>query len=382
MISDTTAFFGEHGYIQTHTPVITSSDCEGGGDVFTVKPYQRSPDPQGPSAVSFDRDAADFFGAGKYLTVSAQLHLEALAQSVGRVWTLSPTFRAEKSDTPRHLSEFYMLEAELSFTDNLNDVMDVVEQLLRSVAEKLQSSALGSELLQARSSTGAQNTPDTGVDADALQSRWTGLIQSTWPRITYNEAIKRLTEAVEAGTAKFEHVVTRQDGLQAEHERYLATHVGQGSPVFVTDYPRSQKAFYMSPSPQSKSLGPLPTVSCFDLLVPDICELAGGSLREHRLSDLIESMRRHDLHADPGTPAEDPADSTSHQGTKLGRDASNSSEITGASGLNWYVDLRKYGSVPHGGFGLGFDRLLAYLSGTQNVQDVVTFPRRYGRCDC
>lgn len=382
MISDTTIFFGEHGFVQTHTPVITSSDCEGGGDVFTVKPYQRRLDPQGSSAVSGVREADEFFGTEKYLTVSAQLHLEALAQSVGRVWTLSPTFRAEKSDTPRHLSEFYMLEAEQSFTDDLNDVMDVVEQLLRSVAEKLQSSALGGELLQARRSTGAQNTPDTGVDADVLRSRWAGLIRPTWPRITYNDAVKHLTEVVEAGTASFDHPVTPENGLQAEHEKYLASHVGQGSPVFVTDYPRSQKAFYMSPSHQSKSLGPLPTVSCFDLLVPDLCELAGGSLREHRLSDLMKSMRRHDLHATPGTSADAPAESTSHQMKDGAGIISTDSEVTKATGLDWYADLRKYGSVPHGGFGLGFDRLLAYLSGTHNVQDVVTFPRRYGRCDC
>lgn len=343
--------------MQTHTPVITSSDCEGAGEVFTV-----SSNTSKTSEHSINKTDAPvvehFFRTPKYLTVSAQLHLEALAQSVGQVWTLSPTFRAEKSDTPRHLSEFYMLEAEMCFIEDMNVVMDLVENMLRSVTTKLETSTIGQELLEAaKARAAAQDVEEDIVTADMLHSRWQGLMSRAWPRVTYAHAIEVLHNAISDDDASFEYQPSYEDGLQAEHERYLATKLGAGSPVFVTNYPRAQKPFYMSPSVGTGQ----DTVDCFDLLVPDLCELVGGSMREHRSSELTSAMKTHGLTRN-----------------KEDQSASESSEF---GNLQWYVDLRQYGSVPHGGFGLGFDRLLSYLSGASNIRDVVAFPRWHGRCD-
>ena len=181
-----------------------------------------------------------FFRSPKYLTVSSQLHLEALAQSVGKVWALSPTFRAEKSDTPRHLSEFYMLEAEMSFTDGLDSVMDLVEDMLRHVAADLSGSRVVREL-SARTTEGLEDM----APVDQVERRWKGLIQENWPRITYTEAINILTSAGEP----FDHAPLWGNDLHSEHERYIAMKVGKGdTPVFVTHYPRDMKAFYMKAS--------------------------------------------------------------------------------------------------------------------------------------
>jgi asparaginyl-tRNA synthetase len=325
--------------------------------VFTVAPEAPSTTVPGPSNRKIEQEEL-FFGSPKYLTVSSQLHLEALAQSVNKVWTLSPTFRAEKSDTARHLSEFYMLEAELAFVNDLTDVMDVVEDLLRTVATELQSSVVGQELLEARARD--QDTDATSVSQSVLAQRWRGLIEGPWPRITYDAAIQHLKDAVAQGNAEFEFAPGHEDGLQTEHERYLAEGVGCGGPVFVTDYPRNIKPFYMAPSTVSKAESQAAsTVACFDLLVPEICELVGGSLREHRLSELLKSMKDHGLSVATDTVSD-----------------------TSDGSLQWYADLRRYGSVPHGGFGLGFDRLLCYLSGVSNIRDVVSFPRWHKRCDC
>lgn len=345
--------------MQTHTPVITSSDCEGAGEVFTVSSNASTSSDQKP--VEGKAAAVEhFFKTPKYLTVSAQLHLEALAQSVGKVWTLSPTFRAEKSDTPRHLSEFYMLEAEVAFEDDLNRIMDVVENMLRSVAKSLRESRTVEELLQiARNREEESETDDaheTTTTAKVLQQRWDGLLsEEPWPRMTYEEAIEALQLAESKSGIQFEHEATYETGFQAEHERYLAKTIGRGTPIFVTHYPRHQKPFYMTPSITNGR----ETVECFDLLVPDLCELAGGSMREHRSDELKAAMRSHGLLKNTGeqTDADD------------------------VSNMQWYIDLRKYGSVPHGGFGLGFDRLICYLSGVSNIRDVVAFPRWHGRCD-
>jgi asparaginyl-tRNA synthetase len=337
VVSSLTRFFDEEGFVQTHTPVITSSDCEGAGEVFTIS-SNASREKSKPES---EARVEHFFREPKYLTVSAQLHLEALAQAVDKVWTLSPTFRAEKSDTPRHLSEFYMLEAEQCFVDDANQIMDLIEKMLRFVATDTLDSKLYQELLQARGTTSPEDV-DPHVDAATLEQRWKGLRASYWPRITYESAMELLVSAHEDGEVKFEFPPSHKEGLAAEHERYLATTVGNGSPVFVTDYPAEQKPFYMAASASGSN-----TVACFDLLVPDLCELVGGSMREHRSKELIDTMKEK-----------------------------------GVANLDWYQDLRKYGSVPHGGFGLGFDRLLCYLSGVANLRDVVAFPRWYGRCDC
>ena len=349
--------------MQTHTPIITSSDCEGAGEVFTISSNaSKVSDQQVPSGET--PLVEHFFRNQKYLTVSAQLHLEALTQSVGKVWTLSPTFRAEKSDTPRHLSEFYMLEAEISFVEDVGLVMDVVESMLRAIAARLQDSSIARELCQSAESRvstvgnceGASD--DASVSPDELSQRWAGLRKSNWPRVTYADAITQLEQASASATERFEGKPRYEDGLQAEHERYLAKYFGQGSPVFITHYPRNQKPFYMTPSGSQDR----ETVECFDLLVPDLCELVGGSMREHRSKELMDAMRK--------------------QGMLTDSDASdNANSPDSATNLQWYIDLRRYGSVPHGGFGLGFDRLIGYLAGVSNIRDVVAFPRWHGRCD-
>lgn len=352
-----TSYFARQDFVQCHPPIITSSDCEGAGEVFTVvPPAPSSPGAEPTSQVKEHEDA--FFGSPKYLTVSSQLHLEALAQSVNKVWALSPTFRAEKSDTARHLSEFYMLEAELAFVDDLKVVMDVVEDMLRVVATNVESSAVGQELLELRARD--QGTEGASLSHSALAQRWQGLVDGPWPRITYDAAIQHLKDGMKQGVVEFEFAPGHEAGLHTEHERYLAESVGRGGPVFVTDYPRNMKPFYMAPSTDSQGEGQTTsTVACFDLLVPEICELVGGSMREHRLPELLDSMQAHGL--------QHSADSEQ-----------NASDGT----LQWYLDLRRYGSVPHGGFGLGFDRLLCYLSGVPNIRDVVSFPRWHKRCDC
>ncbi|KAK2590202.1 asparaginyl-tRNA synthetase [Conoideocrella luteorostrata] len=344
-IATLTNFFFHEKFQQTHPPIITSSDCEGAGEAFNVKTDSKT----------------EFFRDPKYLTVSTQLHLEALAQSVGNVWTLSPTFRAEQSDTSRHLSEFYMLEAELSFVKDMGEVMDLVQKMLTHLAQGLKQLRAANELernrLDSRDPAERLAFADL-VEQEELRRRWAGLLSPRkWHRITYSEAIELLQPVAD----QFDHKPVWGSGLQAEHEKYLAKEVGydkaNGSyvPIFITQYPRAIKAFYMLRSASSPSQGE--TVDCFDLLVPSLGELAGGSMREHRLPELESNMRLHGLEV-PGKK----------------QDRSNS--------LSWYLDLRRWGCPPHGGFGLGFDRLLSYLSGVPNVRDVVSFPRHYQRCDC
>ena len=328
-----------------------------------------------PRESDLEKDAAtrnkanEFFRAPKYLTVSSQLHLEAFIHEHRKVWTLSPTFRAETSDTPRHLSEFWMLETEIR-TQQLDDVMDLAEDMIRSVVVNLQDSKLGSELLSAKrtDASGVDDGQDAG--AEVIQRRWQGLTSQPWARITFQEALQRLKDAVESKRAQFQYPPSRSGGLQLQHERFLAADLG---PVFVTDYPKEVKPFYMLPSLQDRSLDDSEhsTVACFDLLLPEVCEVVGGSLREHRLPPLIEAMRQHGL----------------YKRTQVSAGASENDESTSAlvgdsGSLEWYVDLRRYGSVPHGGFGLGFDRLLGYLAGVYNIRDTVAWPRYYRRCDC
>ncbi|CAK7564298.1 MAG: asparaginyl-tRNA synthetase [Sporothrix epigloea] len=345
VIASLTRFFTERRFVQTHPPLITSSDCEGAGEVFTVAGGAASNQANKQQA----GEGSFFFRSDKYLTVSTQLHLEALSQALGNVWTLSPTFRAEESDTPRHLSEFYMLEAEVGFADRMDEVMDLVEDMLRFVAGECRGSRTYNELLS-RVSTGNAAANDL-EEPKTVDQRWAGLLSHTpWPRITYAEALRLLQDAPVA----FEHAPVWEQGLMTEHERYLARIVGgvEKTPVFVTHYPRVSKAFYMLPT--ERLAGSLPgtdTVDCFDLLVPEFCEIAGGSMREHRLDQLLATMQARGMACSPG-------------------------------GLDWYVDLRRWGCPPHGGFGMGFDRLLCYLTGVQTIRDTVAFPRWYGRCDC
>ena len=240
-----------------------------------------------------------------------------------------------------------MLEAEVSFQVDMNRIMDLVKEMLVCLTKDLFTTRVGREVLHGTRSGDQHGDADKRVND--LNKRWQGMIQGRWPRITYSEAIKTLRNSRQ----DFQHTPTWGSGLQAEHERFLATEVGQGGPVFVTNYPKQIKPFYMLPSTNSDKHGE--TVECFDLLVPETCEIVGGSMREHRLEPLMESMRANGM-IGPG-----PDD--------LGS-------------LRWYIDLRRWGSVPHGGFGLGFDRLLGYLAGVQNIREIVTFPRWHGRCDC
>jgi asparaginyl-tRNA synthetase len=328
-----TTYFHDQDWVQTHPPLITSSDCEGAGEVFSVT--QSNGQPQ-----------EHFFRGPKYLTVSSQLHLEALSQAVGKVWTLSPTFRAEMSDTPRHLSEFYMLEAEMAFATDLNGVMDVVEGLLHRVGRYLVRDAQLKKELALATENGDKTPAFVSASREVLEKRWAGLVKGGFGRVSYHEAVALLEGAVKRGHS-FERDPTRGSGLQAEHEKYLAEHLD--GPVFVTEYPRGTKPFYMASSPDEDG-----AVSCFDLLVPDVCELAGGSLREHDPERLRQAMADRGLLEGDQVP----------------------------SNLEWYMDLRRYGSAAHGGFGLGFDLLLCYLSGVNSLRDVVAFPRWHGRCEC
>lgn len=353
IIASLTRFFGNRNFIQTHTPILTSSDCEGAGEVFKVSAGDPSPSP----SESKTAKSKPFFRRPVYTTVSAQLHLEALAQALGNVWTLSPTFRAEQSDTPRHLSEFYMLEAEMSFTDDLESVMNLAEGMLKHIATDLSTSRVKDELL-VRTGDGASDL----ATAEQVKRRWAGILQPSWPRITYTEAIQILKDSSTA----FSRSPTWGEDLHTEHEKYIAAEVGNGSPVFVTNYPRDIKAFYMKANVGDRVESPPgATVECFDLLVPDFCEIAGGSMREHRLDNLLESMRTHGI---APTSSDDAVESDSPQSAE--------------NNLSWYVDLRRWGCPPHGGFGVGFDRLICYLSGIQTIHDTSAFPRWYGRCDC
>ncbi len=347
-------------------PIITSSDCEGAGDVFTVSSH-----PTSPHLNNIDGD--QFFRAPKFLTVSSQLHLEAFVHEHQKVWTLSPTFRAERSDTPRHVSEFWMLEAEIR-TESLQDVMDVVEDMIRSLATSLSKSKLYDQLVSIKKREERGDDANSTPVADVIRGRWDGLICKPWPRITYEEAVHRLHDAALSDPSTFQNKPSWNTGLQLEHEKFIAAEIGHGSPVFVTHYPREIKPFYMLPSTAChlgvSSTGMRDTAACFDLLLPEVCEVVGGSLREHRLQDLIYSMHHYGL-------AKSMEGKTSHKDEQLRAPPS-----TDAGSLDWYVDLRRYGSVPHGGFGLGFDRLLGYLAGIRNIKDIIPWPRYYGRCDC
>lgn len=376
VISSLTKFFEEKGFVQCHTPIITSSDCEGAGEVFSVDTPKAAESSSQNNSLTKSQPREPFFGAQKYLTVSSQLHLEALALAVRNVWTLSPTFRAEKSDTARHLSEFYMLEAEMAFVEDADQVMDVIEEMIKYVTHNIVTSRLGQELTDSRKSKTLRDADEqTGadqLDGGALTTRWQGLLQKSWPRITYFEACKQVHAAAKTKGVSFEALPDTESGLDTEHERYLAG--AYSGPVFVTDYPKVIKPFYMAPSrkKEGQELGSVPTVACWDLLMPDVCEVVGGSMREHRLDELRTAMAEKGMSVDPQQLRTDPENSIEVS----------DNEPTEGDGLEWYIDLRRYGSVQHGGFGLGFDRLLGYLAGVSNVRDVVTFPRYYKRCLC
>ena len=361
------SYFRDHGFIRLQPPIITSSDCEGAGEVFTVSSNAAAQHIARADGSSLDCPD-QFFREPKYLTVSSQLHLEAYMNEHTKVWTLSPTFRAEKSDTARHVSEFWMLEAEMR-AEALSDITATVEEMIKHLLKSLGDTNLVQELVTLKRRDGVKDVESGQQVASLIPERWAGLIERPWPSVTYAKAMDALESAAKSGAAEFKCLPTWQRGLQVEHERYIANTFGQGSPVFVTHYPQLIKPFYMLPSNQESWYGSdeRATVACFDLLLPDGCEVVGGSLREHRLDYLRHAMQKCGLE-----------DGKIDDGS-LDLDARPSSEN---SNQGWYLDLRRYGSVPHGGFGMGFDRLLGYLAGIPNIKDVITWPRYHGRCDC
>jgi asparaginyl-tRNA synthetase len=278
----------------------------------------------------------EFFGLENKLpglTVSSQLHLEALMMGLGRVWTLSPTFRAEKSVTSRHLAEFWMLEAEL-VVDDLEGVMNLVETMIRSCIERLKAEDILPELMTTMS--GQDNT----VNVQEIPDRWDRMMSKDWTRMRYHDAVEVLLE--EHSRRPFDIPPEHGSQLQSSHEQFLASR--SSTPIFITHYPAKIKPFYMLKSSEDNQM-----VANFDLLVPGMGEIAGGSLRIHDLAELEQSMQDNGM---------------------------NQTE------LEWYKDLRRWGTVPHGGFGLGFDRLIAYLSGVTNLREVVAFPRMSGKSGC
>ncbi|KAL8669168.1 MAG: hypothetical protein Q9168_006230 [Polycauliona sp. 1 TL-2023] len=374
-------YLRDRGFLRVQPPLITSSDCEGAGQVFSLGTAAPAPENDGQEPLA----EPPFFRKPKYLTVSSQLHLEAYMPEHPKVWTLSPTFRAERSDTPRHVSEFWMLEVEMR-TQSLHEIMDLVEDMIKSLVHGLQHSAFLEELVPLRRSREHPQTEEPREDGEAIEddellpSRWAKTKEGPWPRITYAEALQLLQNSVASGESRFVHKPSSESGLHLEHERYIAAAIGGGRPVFVTDYPRMIKPFYMLPSAARDHEGSsaakddegseVPrTAACFDLLFPEVCEVVGGSLREHRLEELEASISL----PGSGVKGDSPGERTvngSAAGTK------------GTGNMDWYLDLRRFGSVPHGGFGLGFDRLLCYLTGMRNIKDVVPWPRFHGRCDC
>lgn len=312
-------YFHEHGFFYFHTPLITASDCEGAGQMFQVTTknlYDLKKDEDGK--ITYDDD---FFGKQTSLTVSGQLEGELGATSLGAIYTFGPTFRAENSNTPRHLAEFWMIEPEVAFID-LNDLMDLEEDFIKyCVNWALENCKDDLEFLNKM------------IDKTLLE-RLQSVVKTDFVRLPYTEGIKILEEAVKNGK-KFEFPISWGMDLASEHERYLVEEHFK-KPVIMIDYPKDIKAFYMKINEDDK------TVQGTDVLFPQIGEIIGGSVREEDYGKLMAEIERRNI------PMKD---------------------------MWWYLDTRKYGSCPHGGFGLGFERLILFVTGMQNIRDVIPFPR-------
>ena len=315
-------FFQERGFVYVHTPLITGSDCEGAGEMFRVTTMDMDNVPRTKEGkVDYSQD---FFGKETNLTVSGQLNCETFAQAFRSVYTFGPTFRAENSNTTRHAAEFWMIEPEIAFAD-LNDDMDLAEDMLKYIISYVLENA-----------EEEMNFFNSFIDKGLLD-RLHNVLESDFARVTYTEAVKLLEE----NNDKFEYKVSWGIDLQTEHERYLTENIFK-RPVFVTDYPKDIKAFYMKLNEDGK------TVAAVDCLVPGIGEIIGGSQREDDYDKLLERMKEMNL------TEED---------------------------YQFYLDLRKYGSTRHAGFGLGFERCVMYLTGMSNIRDVIPFPRTVNNCD-
>ncbi len=315
-------FFQENGFVYAHTPLITGSDCEGAGEMFHVTTLDlENPPRDGQGKVDFSQD---FFQKHTSLTVSGQLEGECMAMAFGKIYTFGPTFRAERSFTPRHAAEFWMIEPEIAFAD-LQDDMELAEAMMKYVIRYVMETCPADlEFF------------NQFVDKGLLE-RLENVVNSEFAHVTYTEAV----DILQKNNDSFEYKVSWGCDLQTEHEKYLTEKVF-GRPVFVTDYPKEIKAFYMRLNDDGK------TVAAVDLLVPGIGEIVGGSQREERLDLLLDRMK------EVGLQKED---------------------------YWWYLDLRRYGGAPHAGFGLGFERLIMYLTGLSNIRDVLPFPRTTGTAE-
>ena len=311
-------FFQERNFVYVHTPLITGSDCEGAGEMFRVTTLDMDQVPRkADGSVDYSKD---FFGKETNLTVSGQLNGETFAMAFRNIYTFGPTFRAENSNTTRHAAEFWMIEPEIAFAD-LQDNMDLAEDMLKYVLENApEEMAFFNQFV------------DKG-----LIERLEHVLNSDFAHVTYTEAV----EILEKNNDKFDYKVHWGSDLQTEHERYLTEHIFK-RPVFVTDYPKEIKAFYMKQNDDGK------TVAAMDLLVPGIGEIIGGSQREDNYDRLVERMEELGLNKED---------------------------------YDFYLDLRKYGSVRHAGYGLGFERCVMYLTGMANIRDVLPFPRPVKNCD-
>ncbi|MGM0445410.1 MAG: asparagine--tRNA ligase [Bacillota bacterium] len=312
-------YYQENGFQYIHSPIITSSDAEGAGEMFKVTTLDFDNLPKDDKGqINYNED---FFGEQTGLTVSGQLEAEVMATALGDVYTFGPTFRAENSNTSRHASEFWMIEPEMAFC-NLEEMMDVIEDFIKYLFKyALEEAAEEMEFFDSNIEEGRKETLEKIID-------------STFARITYTKAIDILKEAEQ----DFEFPVKWGMDLQTEHERYL-TEKHFKKPVLVTDYPKGIKAFYMRINNDNK------TVAAVDCLVPEVGEIIGGSQREERYDVLKERMEEDGMDLEK---------------------------------YSWFLDLRKYGTVPHSGFGLGFERILMYISGMKNIRDIIPFPRTPG----
>lgn len=314
-------FFQERGFYYVHTPIITGSDCEGAGELFRVTTIDPARPPRKDEAIDY---AQDFFARQTYLTVSGQLEAEAFACALSKVYTFGPTFRAENSNTSRHASEFWMIEPEMAFTDLQGD-MDLAEEVVKYLVRDIRQTCPDEMNLFAKF-----------VDKELLP-RLDFVLERPFQRVTYTEAIDVLLKSEK----KFEFPVEYGLNLQSEHERWL-TEEHFKSPVTVFNYPKAIKPFYMRLNDDGE------TVTAMDLLVPGIGEIVGGSQREERFDVLEQNLQRHQMNL---------------------------------TDYKWYLDLRRYGTVPHSGFGLGFERLLMFVTGVPNIRDVIPFARTPGSAE-
>ncbi|MCC6837910.1 MAG: asparagine--tRNA ligase [Bacteroidia bacterium] len=327
-------FFNERGFVYMHTPIITASDAEGAGEMFRVTTLDFDNPPRTEDGkVDFKQD---FFGKSTNLTVSGQLEGELAAMAFGDIYTFGPTFRAENSNTTRHLAEFWMIEPEMAFYD-LNDNMQLAEDLLKYVIKHAMATCADEiEFLKNRLLEEEKQKPQDERSELDLVSKLNFCLENNFERLTYTEAIEILKNSTPNKKKKFKYLIESWGAdLQSEHERFLVEKHFK-KPVILTDYPKDIKAFYMRQNDDGK------TVRAMDILFPGIGEIVGGSQREERL-ELLEK-RMQEMHI----PAEE---------------------------LYWYLDTRRFGSAPHAGFGLGFERLVLFVTGMTNIRDVIAFPR-------